>query len=178
MHTPPRWMRLVLILAGFYNLVWGSLVVAMPETMFRLGGLLRPDTPLNYPEVWQCVGMIVGVYGLGYLIAASDPLRHWPIVLVGFLGKLFGPIGVTRAALAGTLPWAAVWTNVFNDLIWLVPFGLILYAAYRVGCERGNEPVTEPLAQSMEKATTSTGSNLLALSMSGPTLVVFLRHFG
>ena len=37
----------------------------------------------RYPQIWQCVGMIVGVYGVGYLVAASDPLRHWPIVLVG-----------------------------------------------------------------------------------------------
>ena len=39
------------------------------------------------------MGMIVGVYGIGYLIAARDPRTHWPIVLVGLLGKVFGPIG-------------------------------------------------------------------------------------
>ena len=41
--------------------------------------------------------MIVGVYGIGYAIASTDPLRHWPIVLVNSLGKIFGPIGFAQA---------------------------------------------------------------------------------
>lgn len=57
-----------------------------PPPPFDLTGIAR----VNYPEIWQCVGMIVGVivgvYGIGYLVAASDPRRHWPIVLVGLLG--------------------------------------------------------------------------------------------
>jgi hypothetical protein len=171
-------MAWVLTLAGIYNLVWGSLVILFPAWMFSLGGLQKPDQPLNYPEVWQCVGMVVGVYGVGYLIAATDPLRHWPIVLVGFLGKLFGPIGVANAAWNGALPWSSVWTNLFNDLIWLVPFGLILRAAAHASHEQANAAPAEPLRQSLEQATTSTGTNLLALSLAGPTLVVFLRHFG
>ena len=61
--------------------------------------------------------MIVGVYGLGYAIAMSDPIRHWPIVLVGLLGKLFGPIGFNWAASKGELPWNAGLTIVTNDLI-------------------------------------------------------------
>jgi hypothetical protein len=70
------------------------------------------------PVIPQCVGMIVGVYGIGYLIAASDPLRHWPIVLVGFLGKIFGPIGFLAAGLRGDLPWSWGVTILSNDLIW------------------------------------------------------------
>jgi hypothetical protein len=138
----PRWMGWVLFLAGLYNLTWGSLVVLFPHTMFRAGGLERPDTPINYPEVWQCVGMIVGVYGIGYLIAATAPFRHWPIVLVGFLGKAFGPVGVVLAAWNGAFTWHALTVNVFNDLIWLVPFALILHGAYR---DRFLEQTTGPV---------------------------------
>ena len=50
--------------------------------------------PLNHPTVWQGMGMVIGVYGIGYWIASYDPIRHWPIVLVGLLGKLFGLIGL------------------------------------------------------------------------------------
>ncbi|TVQ64258.1 MAG: alkyl hydroperoxide reductase [Phycisphaerales bacterium] len=120
-------MRRTLVLAGVYNLVWGAFVVVFPQAPFRWMGLEAP----NYPEIWQCVGMIVGVYGVGYLCAARDPVRHWPIVLVGLLGKVFGPIGFIDAALRGTLPWAFGWTIVTNDLVWWVPFGLILLAAWR-----------------------------------------------
>jgi hypothetical protein len=119
-------MRTVLCLAGIYNLLWGGLVVLSPQTPFRWAGLL----PINYPEVWQCVGMVVGVYGLGYLIAARDPFRHWPIVFVGLLGKIFGPIGMLWSVLHHTLPWVAAWVCVTNDLVWWIPFAGILCRAY------------------------------------------------
>lgn len=128
----PTWMRVVLVLAGVYNLAWGTLVVLLPETMYDWGGLSAPPgRALVNVEVWQCVGMVVGVYGIAYALAARDPYRHWPIILVGLLGKLFGPIGVVGGVLGGKLAWAAAVTNAFNDLIWWIPFALILYGAYR-----------------------------------------------
>jgi hypothetical protein len=125
--SPSGWMRAVLLLAAAYNLAWGALVLLFPSAYFDWLGIPRP----NYPPLWQCLGMIVGVYGVGYAIAAGDPLRHWPIVLVGLLGKVLGPIGFLDAVRRGELPWAFGWVNVSNDLIWWVPFALILLRAYR-----------------------------------------------
>lgn len=125
----PASMRWVLILAGIYNLLWGAFVIAFPLLPFQWAGMEPP----RYPEIWQCVGMIVGVYGIGYLIAASDPIRHWPIVLVGFLGKVFGPIGMVNAIWQGKLPVVAGWTCLTNDIIWWVPFAIILWRAYQAG---------------------------------------------
>lgn len=122
-------MKPVLLAAGIYNILWGGFVVLFPLTMFRWLDMPAP----NYVEIWQCVGMIVGVYGVGYIAAAFDPLRHWPIVLVGFLGKVFGPIGFLQAALTGTLPWRFGLNNITNDLIWWIPFALILRRAYQNG---------------------------------------------
>ena len=119
-------MQAVLAIAGIYNLVWGATVVLLPQAPFRWAGM----APINYPEVWQCVGMIVGVYGIGYLIAASDPFRHWPIILVGLLGKIFGPIGMVWSIVHHKLPVVAAWACVTNDLIWWVPFTWILCRAY------------------------------------------------
>jgi small multidrug resistance pump len=124
----PKWMFWCLVLAGAYNLAWGGWTVLFPHSMFDLMGMERT----NYPQIWQCVGMIVGVYGIGYLIAARAPLVHWPIVLVGFLGKIFGPIGMADAVWHGSLPAKFALTCVFNDLVWWVPFGLILLGAWRV----------------------------------------------
>ena len=92
---PPSWIQIVLRFAAVYNLAWGALVVLFPLTPFRWAGMEEP----NYPQLFQCIGMIVGVYGIGYWIAADDPLRHWPIVLVGLLGKVFGPIGFLVSAI-------------------------------------------------------------------------------
>lgn len=123
----PRWASRWLWAAGIYNLFWGVVVVAFPHWFFDAAGMER----MNYPEIWQCVGMIVGVYGIGYIIAAGDPRRHWPIVLVGLLGKIFGPIGFLVAMIQGTFPPAFGLTILTNDLIWWVPFIMVLRDAAR-----------------------------------------------
>ena len=64
--SSPAWMKWTLIAAGIYNLMWGAWTVLMPEALFRWAGMEPP----RYPEIWQCVGMIVGVYGIGYIAAA------------------------------------------------------------------------------------------------------------
>lgn len=123
----PVWMKWMLIAAGIYNLLFGMIAVLLAEPMFDWLGL----DPPRYIELWQCIGMIVGVYGVGYLIAAFDPIRHWPIVLVGFLGKVLGPIGMADAVIQGRLPLKFAWINVTNDLVWLIPFALVLAFAFR-----------------------------------------------
>jgi hypothetical protein len=118
----PRWANRWLLAAGLYNLVWGAVIIAFPNWLFDATGIER----INYPEIWQCVGMIVGVYGIGYLIAAGDSRTHWPIVLVVLLGKILGPIGFTMALLRGTFPPLFGLTILTNDLLWWIPFVMIL----------------------------------------------------
>lgn len=120
-------MKRTLVAAGIYNLAWGLLVVGFPDRWFELLDMAPP----RYPAIWQCVGMIVGVYGIGYLAAASNPLRHWPIVLVGLLGKIIGPIGFVGAAASGQVSWMLGLTIITNDLVWWLPFGMMLLAAAR-----------------------------------------------
>lgn len=123
----PAWQRCALLAAGVYNIVWGSWALFFPHAVFDIFELARPV----WPQVWQCLGMVIGVYGVGYLIAARDPLRHWPIVLVGMLGKVFGPIGFVFYAMKGDFPWSWGVMLVFNDLIWWWPFGAILIRTIR-----------------------------------------------
>ena len=118
----PPWASRWLWAAGIYNLTWGTLAITWPHLLFDLTGAER----INYPEIWQCVGMIVGVYGIGYFIAAGDSRTHWPIVLVGLLGKVFGPIGFMVALLQGTFPPLFGLTILTNDLLWWIPFTMIL----------------------------------------------------
>ncbi len=126
-NSSPRWMYVALTLAAVYNLAWGSFVILFPNLVFDWAGMPRPI----YPQFWQCIGMIVGVYGIGYGIAAYHPVRHWPIVLVGFLGKVFGPIGMIQALLARALTPAFALNCVGNDIVWWIPFALILKHAWR-----------------------------------------------
>lgn len=121
-------MRWLLLAAGVYNLAWGAAVIVFPTASYRWCGF--PDSEASM-SLWQCLGMIVGVYGIGYAIAAFDPARHWPVVFVGLLGKIFGPIGMAHAIWNGTLPFPAGRTCLFNDLIWWIPFALILAYAWK-----------------------------------------------
>lgn len=124
----PAWMKWVLAIAAIYNLAWGLFVVLWPSVPFGWIGMPPP----NYLSLWQCVGMIVGVYGIGYGIAAFDPMRHWPIILVGLLGKVFGPIGFLISASRGELPWIAGLTILTNDLMWWIPFTMILARTWQI----------------------------------------------
>ena len=128
MHeSGPAWARRTLWAAAVYNLAFGAWAVLLPAQWFELGGMKVPEQLF----VWQCVGMIVGVYGVGYACAAPRPLRHWPIVLVGLLGKILGPIGFLDAALRGDVPWRSGWLILTNDLVWWLPFAAMLRSASR-----------------------------------------------
>lgn len=119
--------KAVLAVAAVYNVLFGAWAVLFPASAFDLAGIDQP----NYPELWQCIGMIVGVYGIGYAIAARDPIRHWPIVLVGLLGKILGPIGFLGAVASDRVPIEAGLIIVTNDLIWWPGFALALWLAWR-----------------------------------------------
>lgn len=120
--APSTWMNASLKAAAIYNIMWGAWVVLFPATFFVWTGMAVPE----HLMIWQGMGMVIGVYGVGYWWASVDPMRHWPIVAVGFLGKIFGPIGFVWNYLQGIVPAAFGWTLITNDLMWWVPFFLIL----------------------------------------------------
>ncbi|MBS0198350.1 MAG: AhpC/TSA family protein [Planctomycetes bacterium] len=180
LHSPPQsapgWMRRWLLAAAVYNLVWGAITILAPIRSLTLLGVSAKTTEL-WPQLWACIGMIVGVYGVGYAIASRDPLRHWPIVLVGLLGKILGPIGFVDAAHRGQLPWSMGLTIFTNDLLWWAPFGMILWHAFR-SAQDSPAPEGLPLAHAMARVQDSNGRTLRELTEERLTLVVLLRHSG
>ncbi len=119
-------MQNTLRLAAIYNFLWGAIAILFPVQSFEFLGMAPPI----YPQLWQCIGMIVGVYGVGYWLAARDPAVHWPIVLVGLMGKVLGPLGFASAVINGQLPMIFGIHIIFNDLIWWIPFGIILFKTF------------------------------------------------
>lgn len=170
--TPP-WMSTVLIAAATYNFLWGLSAAIWPNATFTWADMPVP----NYPQLWQCIGMIVGVYGVGYGIAATNPARHWPIVLVGLLGKVLGPIGMVQGWWSGQFTADFTLTSLTNDVIWWVPFALILHHAWEQFRQEGSEGLPEESAL-LRVMTTSTGESLASLSQQKPVLLVLLRHEG
>ena len=121
-----RFHRVLFILAGSYNLAWGIYAVLDPQWLFRFVGL-----PLqNYPQIFACLGMVVGLYGTLYLEVARLPERGWLLAAVGLLGKVLGPLGLAQLIWSGQWPWTTVVLCLTNDFIWWIPFTLYLYDAW------------------------------------------------
>ena len=116
------WMHVVLRLAAVYNLLWGGWVILFPNAFFDLVGMAQP----THPMIWQGMGMVIGVYCRVVWWAAAIPIKHWPIVAVGFLGKIFGPLGFVFNFLSDHVPGVFAYTLITNDFIWWIPFFLIL----------------------------------------------------
>lgn len=173
MDSAPKWPAIVLKLAATYNLAWGAWTILFPNQIFDLTKIDRP----NYPGIWQCVGMIVGVYGIGYWFAARDFRIHWPIVLVGFLGKIFGPIGFIGAVNSGELPLQWGVTILTNDLIWWVPFAAMLYLAFKHHSSPDVRYASLP-ADQRPQTSVSSGEELDQFIATGTKLLVFVRHAG
>ena len=122
-----KYHQTTLKIAAIYNILWGAWVVLFPQHFFELVGM----EAINHPMVWQGMGMVIGVYGLGYWWASYNPYRHWPIVMVGFLGKIFGPLGFVYNYLSGVVPFEFAYTLLTNDLIWWIPFFQILLTVHK-----------------------------------------------
>jgi len=118
--------KIIMLLAALYNLFWGALISLYPEI------LLFGNAPnLFLLIILKCIGMLVGVYGIAYWFASRDPQRYWPLILVGFIGKFLGPLGTAWYVYEGQLPLSFLWVNVWNDLIWLIPFGWVMWVSVK-----------------------------------------------
>ena len=128
-----RFHRVSFLLAGLYNIGWGIFSAADPDWLFRLSGM----APQNHPQIFACLAMVVGLYGLLYLDVAARPEEGWRVAAVGLIGKVLGPIGLARLIANGTWPPSTVVLCLTNDLIWWVPFGLYLVDAWPHARGRG-----------------------------------------
>lgn len=174
-YTLPKWQVTVLRLAGIYNILWGALVTLFPHVLFTNFGMPQP----TYLIFWQVIGMFVGVLGIGYLIAATDPRRHWPLVMTGFLIKSLAFLGFVAANFQGGVSSAFWYAAIFNNLIWLYPFGAILMDVYRHWVLEIRSLEEERfMEEHFHQVRTNQGSNLQEMSHQWPVLLVFLRSFG
>ena len=119
--------RSVFLAAGVYNVLWGLYACVNPNWLFSFA---RMD-PLNHPEIFACLGMVIGLYGVIYLEVARRPERGFLLAAVGLVGKLLGPIGLAGLLLSGHWPLRAGVLCLTNDLIWWLPFTIYLRDSWR-----------------------------------------------
>ncbi len=117
-----RLYRAVFGLAAAYNVGLGLWAIVQPHAFFDLFQLAPP----RYPSIWSTLGMVLGLYGVGYAYAAVHLDRARPFVAIGLAGKILGPIGWILAVQAGELPVRTVGLILFDDIAWWVPFSFFL----------------------------------------------------
>jgi hypothetical protein len=120
--------RLIFAVAAAYNIAFGLWAALMPQSFFALFDL----TPPIYPAIWACLGMVIGLYGVGYAYAAVYLDRAAPFIAIGLLGKLLGPMGWILTVSRGEWPIRTLSLILFNDVIWWLPFALFLLEGTRV----------------------------------------------
>ena len=121
-----RFHRVAFCAAGAYNIAWGLYSALDPQWLFRFSGLPYQ----NHPQIFACLGMVVGLYGIIYFEVARAPERGWLLAAVGLAGKVLGPIGLAQLIWSGAWPPATLVLCLTNDFIWWIPFSLYLYDAW------------------------------------------------
>ncbi len=115
------WMRFVLRFAGAFNLLAGAAMILLYHEGYRLLGVPKPQLVLPL----QIMGVLVGIFGVGYLLVASRPVENRGILLLGFWSKAISSAFAFWYVAAGQLPLWSVVAVTLSDVVYLPPFYVI-----------------------------------------------------
>ena len=73
------WMKYLLWFVGGYNILAGLGMMIFYHEGFALLGLPKPELMLPL----QLVGILVGLFGVGYWIVARNPVENRNVLLLG-----------------------------------------------------------------------------------------------
>ena len=116
------WMTRLLWFVGGYNMLAGLGMLCFYHEGFKLLGIEKPD--FNLPI--QLVGVLVGLFGVGYWMVAASPVENRNVLLLGFWSKLLGSVLGVYYMCAGKLPPYFLAVLFVSDIGYLPPFYVIL----------------------------------------------------
>lgn len=168
----------ILFSAGIYHLLWALSVIFFPKYIFYHKTVESlSDTDLRF-----VIAAFNAALGVAYLTAMSNPLRHWRIILIGFVLKLFVVISYVYTKYTGTTEGHLIYQKLWShQIIWLPLFAYILYCTYYYQQMLDNELIRlnhQSVDELLKVYETNKKNNLIDLSNQQPVLLVFLRHFG
>ena len=173
-NNPSFWKKTIFI-AGIFNIIFGLFYGFNPNLIFKLAEM----PSINYPLIWQGASVMLIVYGIGYLIASTNPIRYWPIVFIGFIIKLTATIAFIYYTINEKITWKLDVILITNNIIWIVPFALFLKAVYDDYIDESEEIIlNRPLEQNLKLFTNQHDNSIYELSFEKPQLLIFLRHLG
>lgn len=116
------WMRFLLRFVAVYNVLAGLAMLVFYHEAYKLLGLKKPE--VNLPI--QLVGVLVGLFGVGYWLVASRPVENRNLLLLGFWSKALGSVLGIYYVWLGKLPPVFLVFLFLGDIVYLPPFAVIL----------------------------------------------------
>ena len=96
---------------------------------YKILGLVKPEFVLPI----QLVGLLVAIFGVGYLMVDRCPSLNGNVLMLGLMSKLLGPLLALPWIFNGTLPIAMLAVLFFADTIYVWPFWNIYRTISRAG---------------------------------------------
>jgi small multidrug resistance pump len=115
------WMRFVLRFAGTFNLLAGFCMVVFYHEGYHMLG--EPKPALVLPV--QIMGILVGLFGVGYHCVAARPAQNRDLLMLGLLSKAISATAALYYVAVGRLPWPFALVVFFADVIYVPPFWVI-----------------------------------------------------
>ncbi len=126
------WMRYLLRFAGTFNLFAGLGMISLYHEGYHLLGVPKPALVLPV----QVMGILVGLFGVGYHLVANRPVENRDILMLGFWSKALSSVLSVWYVVVGKLPWWFVVVVFFADMIYVPPFYVILRRLYALAAEQ------------------------------------------
>ena len=127
-------MTFLLRFAGTYNVLAGLSMICFYHEGYKLLGIPKPELVMPV----QVMGILVGLFGVGYHLVAGNPIENRNILMLGFWSKALSSIVALCYVASGHLPLGFLPVLFFSDIMYLPPFYVIMRRLYRTaGAQRG-----------------------------------------
>ena len=127
-----KWMKFLLRFVAIFNVGAGLFMLIGYHETYKIIGMEKPA--IHFPI--QLVGILVGLFGVGYYLVARNPIENRNVLTLGFWSKFLGSCLGTLYVLQGKLPLTFVAVYFFADVIYLLPFYVIMRRLYAIARER------------------------------------------
>ena len=125
------WMKWLLRFGGTYNMLAGLAMLTLYHEGYKLLGLAKPALVMPV----QLVGILVALFGVGYLLVASAPLENRNLLVLGFWSKALGSLLGLFYLAVGKMPLVFLPVLFMADIVYLPPYLLIIRHLRRMAKE-------------------------------------------
>jgi hypothetical protein len=131
-------MTWLLRFAGVFNILAGTAMFSLYHEGYQLLGVHKPELILPV----QVMGILVALFGVGYLLVSWRPLENRSVLMLGFWSKALSSATALWYVFGPThrLPWWFAVVVFFADVIYLPFFYAIMRRLKRAAAARSGFP--------------------------------------